>query len=117
MPAPARAHLTITQAVARMPGPANDWYDVLFRHGTLEAGYYAPRPNDPQQPHARDELYVVASGSGWFVNGPERHRFAAGDVLFVAAGVVHRFEEFSDDFAAWVFFYGPEGGEEPAAPA
>jgi len=24
---------------------------------------------------------------------------------------VHRFEEFSNDFAVWVFFYGPEGGE------
>ena len=28
-----------------------------------------------------------------------------------AAGVEHRFENFSDDFAVWVFFYGPEGGE------
>jgi hypothetical protein len=23
----------------------------------------------------------------------------------------HRFENFSDDLAVWVFFYGPEGGE------
>lgn len=34
-----------------------------------------------------------------------------GDLLFVPAGVVHRFEEFTDDFATWVMFYGPEGGE------
>jgi hypothetical protein len=32
-------------------------------------------------------------------------------VLFVAAGVPHRFEEFSRDFAAWVVFWGPKGGE------
>jgi hypothetical protein len=32
-------------------------------------------------------------------------------MLFVGAGVEHRFEEFSDDLAVWVFFYGPEGGE------
>jgi hypothetical protein len=25
--------------------------------------------------------------------------------------VEHRFEEFSDDLAVWVIFYGPEGGE------
>jgi hypothetical protein len=25
--------------------------------------------------------------------------------------VPHRFENFSDDLALWVFFYGPEGGE------
>jgi hypothetical protein len=27
--------------------------------------------------------------------------------------VVHRFEDFSDDFCTWVMFYGPEGGEQP----
>jgi quercetin dioxygenase-like cupin family protein len=48
---------------------------------------------------------------GWFVNGGVRHRFAPGDFLFVPAGVEHRFEEFSDDLAVWVLFYGPEGGE------
>jgi len=32
-------------------------------------------------------------------------------MLFVPAGVEHRFENFSDDFATWVIFYGPEGGE------
>jgi hypothetical protein len=26
-------------------------------------------------------------------------------------GCVHRFEEFSDDLAVWVMFYGPDGGE------
>ena len=31
--------------------------------------------------------------------------------LFVPAGVVHRFEDFGDDFATWVFFYGPQDGE------
>jgi hypothetical protein len=34
-----------------------------------------------------------------------------GEVLFVATGVKHRFIDFSDDFATWVFFYGPKGGE------
>ena len=34
-----------------------------------------------------------------------------GDLLFVPAGTVHRFEGFTDDLAVWVFFYGPEGGE------
>jgi len=87
---------------------------VPFRHGTLELGLYAPRGRDPQGPHTRDELYVVMRGAGWFVNGPTRTRFAPGDVLFVPAGVVHRFEEFTDDFVVWVVFYGPEGGEQPA---
>ena len=59
----------------------------------------------------RDEVYAVIQGSGWFRNGSDRHRFGPGDVLFVPAGVVHRFEEFTDDMMVWVFFDGPEGGE------
>lgn len=104
-------HLTPADGVARLPGPAGERYAALLAHGTLVVEYYAPRGRDPQQPHVRDEVYVVIAGAGTFVNGPARHRFAAGDVLFVPAGVVHRFEDFGDDFATWVMFYGPEGGE------
>ena len=53
------------------------------------------------------------SGSGWFVCGERRDRFGPGDALFVKAREVHRFEDFTDDFATWVVFYGPEGGESP----
>ena len=37
-----------------------------------------------------------------------------GGDLFVPAGQIHRFEDFSSDFAVWVAFYGPEGGERVA---
>lgn len=85
----------------------------MFEHGTLLTKVYAPRGSDPQTPHTRDEVYIVMQGSGEFVNGPERSRFAPGDMLFVEAGTPHRFENFSDDVAFWVIFYGPEGGERP----
>jgi len=85
----------------------------VFEHGTLQVKMYRPVGQDAQKPHSRDELYVIARGSGWFVNGRERHPFQTGDVLFVPAGVEHRFEEFTDDFCTWVVFYGPEGGEAP----
>ena len=111
MSAPNSFHLTVAQGLTSMPGPYHDQYAVLLRHGTLDVGYYAPRGIDDQTPHTRDEVYVVAEGSGWFRNGADRHRFAKGDVLFVPAGVEHRFEEFSGDLALWVVFYGPEGGE------
>lgn len=104
-------HLTISEGLARLPGPEGERYVELFQHGTLSVELYAPRGDDPQTPHTRDEVYVVAQGSGYFRNGNERHRFGPGDVLFVPANVRHRFEEFSDDLAVWVFFYGPEGGE------
>lgn len=88
-------------------------YGVLLTHGTLELGYYVPQGTDPQQPHEQDEIYIVQSGSGIFMLGDERLPFEAGEALFVPAGVPHRFEDFTEDFAAWVVFYGPPGGERP----
>jgi hypothetical protein len=33
--------------------------------------------------------------------------------MFVAAGTEHYFEDFTEDLAVWVVFYGPDGGEVP----
>jgi mannose-6-phosphate isomerase-like protein (cupin superfamily) len=97
---------------AAAPIPEGRRSAELLRHGSLELRYYAPKGADPQEPHDRDELYVVASGSGTFVRGDERAPFGPGDVLFVPAKMTHRFEDFSADFATWVMFYGPRGGEQ-----
>jgi mannose-6-phosphate isomerase-like protein (cupin superfamily) len=86
----------------------------LFSHGTLEVEIYKPEKIDLQKPHTRDEIYVVSTGSGEFISGNAKGPIATGDVLFVPAGLDHRFVNFSDDFSAWVFFYGPEGGEKGA---
>ena len=102
--------LTISNALESLKGESEP-FRVLFRHGTLEVEVYKPVGVDKQTPHDRDEVYVVASGSGYFVNGDSREPFEDGEVLFVPAGVVHRFEDFTDDFSTWVFFYGPAGGE------
>ena len=105
--------LTVSDALRRLPGPAGERYVELFQHGTLSVELYAPRGTDPQTPHTRDEVYVIVTGSGEFVNGGTRERFGPGDLLFVPAHVEHRFERFTDDLAMWVIFYGPEGGEAP----
>ena len=91
-----QCHITLGEASPLLPTPDGKRSVALFEH-------------------TKDEIYVIASGAGWFVNGDARHRFAPHDVLFVPAGIVHRFEEFTDDFQAWVFFYGPEGGESDGA--
>jgi mannose-6-phosphate isomerase-like protein (cupin superfamily) len=94
-------------AVASSPTP----FSVEVTNGSMRLGLYAPRGHDPQEPHAQDEIYVVARGSGEFVRDTERRTFAPGDALLVPAGMPHRFENFSDDFLVWVVFYGPSGGE------
>ena len=106
-------HFTVDAALRRLPGTSGERFVEQYRRGTLSVELYAPRGNDPQQPHRQDEVYVVVRGRGWFRNGAERHAFGPGDLIFVPAGVVHRFEDFSDDLAVWVIFYGPPGGEQP----
>ena len=101
---------TIAEAGAALAASHAD-YVTLFKQGTLEIEIYRPVGVDRQQPHAKDELYVVIAGSGTFVHGGQRSAFHEGDTLFVRAGVPHRFEDFTPDFATWVFYYGPEGGE------
>ena len=109
----APGHVTLAQAVTALAerAPGDKPFAQLIARGTLRVGLYAPRGTDPQQPHDQDEVYVVMSGRGTFRNGPERHPFQPGDVLFVPAGVEHVFEDFSDDLYVWVVFYGPSGGE------
>ncbi len=84
---------------------------VGLRHGTMRALLYAPRGRDDQTPHRQDEVYIIQCGHGRLRKGVETRDFGPGDVLFVEAGADHRFEEFSDDFAAWAIFWGPTGGE------
>jgi len=104
-------HLTVRSGLARLPTPTGQHFAELFHHGLLVLELYAPRGLDPQKPHTRDELYIVAAGSGRFQLAGEIEAFGPGGVLFVAAGVEHRFLDFTDDLAVWVMFYGPEGGE------
>lgn len=103
--------LTVAAALESARKSLDGMYGVLLARGTLEVGFYKPDGIDPQAPHDRDELYIVQSGSGSFVCNGDRQPFEPGEALFVPAGAPHRFEEFTDDFAAWVVFYGPRGGE------
>ena len=79
----------------------------------LSLGRFAPLPR-PTDPHEQDEVYVVVRGRGVFYHDGKREPFEAGDLLFVAAGAEHRFEDFTEDLTVWVVFYGPPGGDVPA---
>jgi len=105
--------MTPERALAAVSASADGLYGVLLEHGTMELGFYRPVGNDGQAPHDQDEIYIVQTGCGVFLLGDERIDFGPGDALFVPAGAEHRFSEFSDDFATWVVFWGPPGGESP----
>jgi len=98
----------LSLAAARaLPLPEGRRSSEVFVDGDLEVRFYAPKGHDPQPPHNRDELYIVAAGRGKFRVGDRVDPVAPGALLYVAAHEVYRFEDFSDDFAVWVVFYGP----------
>jgi mannose-6-phosphate isomerase-like protein (cupin superfamily) len=67
----------------------------------LEAG-----AKDMQSPHTEDEIYVVMSGRGRVTVGDEERDVRAGSVVFVAAGVTHRFHDIEERLVLLVAF-GP----------
>lgn len=103
--------MTTQKALQAVQNSADGQYAVLLENGSMELGCYKPVGVDEQTPHDQDEIYIVQTGTGSLVRDEEMIPFEPGDALFVAAGVDHHFVDFSDDFAAWVIFYGPIGGE------
>jgi mannose-6-phosphate isomerase-like protein (cupin superfamily) len=105
--------IRIAQARAGIPGPAGEHSVSVFERGTLNVKLSLPvRPNQ-QTPHEQDEIYVIMSGRGVLFHDGKREPFEPGDLMFIAAGTEHRFEDFTDDLAVWVVFYGARGGEVP----
>lgn len=102
--------VTLAEAAAAMAARAEP-HHVALTHGSMRTLVYAPRGADDQTPHQRDEIYIVHAGSAQFLRDGEMVTVAAGDVLFVPAGIDHRFAAMSDDFLTFVVFWGPEGGE------
>jgi mannose-6-phosphate isomerase-like protein (cupin superfamily) len=103
--------ICLAEARTRIPGPDGEHAVRLLRRGTLDVALSIPGSPKTQAPHAQDEIYVVIRGRGVLLHGGRRDPFEAGDLLFVAAGVEHQFEDHSADLAVWRVFYGPDGGE------
>ncbi len=102
---------SVIKALQNLTDKPNETFVKVLEHGSMSVELYKPQNIDPQTPHTQDELYVIISGSGEFVNDGICTGFQQGDILFVKAGVEHRFENFTSDFATWVIFYGKQGGE------
>jgi mannose-6-phosphate isomerase-like protein (cupin superfamily) len=106
--------IRLAEAQAGIPGPACEHSVSCLQRGTLNVKLSLPVPPNRQTPHEQDEVYVVIRGRGVLLHDGGRDPFEAGDLLFVAAGTEHHFEDFTEDLAVWVVFYGPPGGEVPA---
>jgi quercetin dioxygenase-like cupin family protein len=86
-------------------------YHELVRTDSLSVGVYvlAAGARDPQRPHSEDEVYFVLEGEATIRIGTERHPVRSGSVVFVEAGVEHRFESIESGLKVLVFFAPAEG--------
>jgi mannose-6-phosphate isomerase-like protein (cupin superfamily) len=62
---------------------------------------------DRQRPHREDEVYYVISGRGQIRVAGEDRPVQPGSLVFVAAGVEHRFHDIEEDLRVLVFWAPP----------
>ena len=86
-------------------------YVEYDRRPGLSAGVYTVRAghDDPQRPHAEDEIYVVVAGDGAIVIAGERHELRVGSMVSVPREVEHSFVDVTADLVLAVVFGPPEG--------
>jgi mannose-6-phosphate isomerase-like protein (cupin superfamily) len=100
----------LTQLIAERERSGQPYLEFL-RVDSLSAGLYVLPSGgvDRQQPHTEDEVYYVANGRGAIVVAGESRSVAAGSVVFVKAGVEHRFHSIEEELVILVFFAPAEG--------
>jgi quercetin dioxygenase-like cupin family protein len=81
-------------------------YSEFLRVPAMSAGVYVlpARGTDAQSPHKQDEMYYVVRGRARMRAGSEDHAGSEGSIIFVAAGVEHRFYEVTEELMVLVFF-------------
>ncbi len=92
--------------LARTRRESGRQYHEFLKHDSMSMGLYElpAGGTDPQQPHTEDEVYVVQSGAATIRVGEEDRAVGAGSIVFVAAGVPHRFHSITEDLSMLVLF-------------
>ena len=81
-------------------------YLEFLRIPAMSAGVYVLPAGgaDPQSPHKQDEMYYVVRGRARMRAGSEDQAVSEGSIIFVAAGVEHRFYDITEELVVLVFF-------------
>lgn len=87
-------------------GVAEAHYNEFLRRPALSMGLYTIPADgiDPQEPHTEDEVYYVAAGRGEIRVGDVDRPVQQGSIVYVAAGVEHRFHSIQEKLSVLVFF-------------
>jgi mannose-6-phosphate isomerase-like protein (cupin superfamily) len=102
------------ELVAAQDRPGEHTYTDFFRSGMLSLGMsvWPAGGEDAQQPHTEDEVYVAMAGRGQIRVADEDRDVRPGSVVFVAAGVEHRFHSVQEDLHVLVLWAPPHGSRE-----
>lgn len=99
-----------TRALSAARAESGERYHEFLRKTTLSAGLYRlpAGGDDPQTPHASDEVYIVVAGRATIRVGDEYEAVTAGSVIYVERGVDHEFHSIEEELEVLVFFAPPE---------
>jgi len=88
-------------------------YLEFIRVPSLSVGVYvlAAGAADTQQPHTEDEVYYIADGHATITVAGEDRPVQPGSIVFVAAGVDHRFHNITEELQVLVFFAPAEDSQ------
>ena len=105
----ALAAFELAKVIEERRATGDAWME-FFRVPALSLGLYVlpAGGEDPQSPHGQDEVYFVVSGRAAITVGEETTQVARGSVVYVPAGVPHRFHHISEDLRVLVVFSPPE---------
>jgi len=87
-------------------------YLEFLRVPAMSAGVYVLSAGAPdaQKPHSEDEIYYVVRGKAKIRIGTDERSVAQGSVIYVEAGLEHRFFDIEKEMVALVIFAPAECG-------
>ena len=105
------------ELAAAQDRPGEHTYVDFLRKETLSLGMsvWPAGGEDTQRPHTEDEVYVVMAGRGQIRVAGEDRAVRPGSVVYVGAGVEHRFHSVEEDLHVLVFWAPPYRSRAAAA--
>ena len=103
---PAAYERTETSTLIAQQLVKDEPYLEFLRRDSMSAGLYVLEAGaeDPQQPHREDELYYVIEGRAVLEVDGDQRPVQPGSLIFVAAGVAHRFHSIASKLSVLVVF-------------
>ena len=97
----------VKDVLARLDTSGHD-YSEFFRAASgklsMTIAFWPAGGEDPQEPHTEDEVYYLASGRGQIRVDGEDRAVQPGSIVYVAAGVEHKFHSIEEDLEVVVFW-------------